>query len=104
MNLVESETLSSTSLVQPFKIDLKDFMQEEFCNINNIITMLSKRVFSTSLVSTVIKSNLVYQYIQADVLKVLQRNFDAELAQSFIDNTKTAIKVIVEQLQKNRLI
>ena len=42
--------------------------------------------------------------MQADVLQVLQKNFDTELAQTFIDNTKSAIKAIVEQLQRNRLI
>jgi hypothetical protein len=55
-------------------------------------------------VSAIVKSMLVYQYLQADVLTVLQRNFDPELAQQFIDNTKIAIKNIVEQLQKNKLI
>jgi hypothetical protein len=42
--------------------------------------------------------------MQADVLRVLQNSFDTELAQKFIDNTKVAIKTIVEQLQRNRLI
>ena len=42
--------------------------------------------------------------MQAEILTVLQRNFDQELAQQFIDNTKAAIKAIVEQLQKNKLI
>ena len=66
--------------------------------------MLSKGVFSPALVSSIVKSTLVYQYMQAEVLKVLQRNFDPELAQEFIDNTKLSIKAIVEKLQKNRLI
>ena len=66
--------------------------------------MLSKGVFSPALVSSIVKSVLVYQYMQAEILTVLQRNFDPELAQKFIDNTKVAIKTIVEQLQKNRLI
>lgn len=92
------------SAVQPFKFELKDFMQEEFCSINNIISMLSKGVFSPVLVSSIVKSELIYQYMQAEVLKVLQRNFDPELAQEFIDNTKLSIKAIVEKLQKNRLI
>ena len=42
--------------------------------------------------------------MQADILTVLQKNFDPELAQNFIENTKIAIKAIVEQLQKNKLI
>jgi hypothetical protein len=72
--------------------------------INNVITILSKGSFSTALVSEIVKSVLIYQYMQADVLQVLQKNFDTELAQTFIDNTKSAIKAIVEQLQRNRLI
>ena len=66
--------------------------------------MLSKGVFSPDLISATIKSVLIYQYMQADILTVLQRNFDNELAQKYIDNTKLAIKTIIEQLQKNRLI
>lgn len=96
--------LAPLSMISPFKLDVQNFIQEEFYNINNIISMLSKGVFSTDLVSTIIKSVLVYQYMQSDILMVLQRNFDVELAQNFIDNTKVAIKTIVEQLQRNRLI
>jgi hypothetical protein len=96
--------LTPLSMISPFKLDVHDFIQEEFYNINNIIAMLSKGVFSTDLVSTIIKSVLVYQYMQSDILTVLQRNFDVELAQNFIDNTKVAIKTIVEQLQRNRMI
>ena len=33
------------SLIPTFKLDLKTFIDEEFCNINNIITILSKGVF-----------------------------------------------------------
>ena len=96
--------MNSVVLSEPFKIELKAFMQEEFCHINEIITMLSRGSFSPALVSVIVKSMLVYQYLQADVLKVLQKNFDPELAQQFIENTKVAIKKIVEQLQKNKLI
>ena len=42
--------------------------------------------------------------MQAEVLAALQSNFDPELAQDFIEKTKLAIKAIVEQLQKNKLI
>ena len=93
-----------TAFVQPFKFNIQEFMQEEFCSINNIIAFLSKGTFSPALVSSIIKSVLVYQYMQAEILTVLQRNFDQELAQQFIDNTKAAIKAIVEQLQKYKLI
>lgn len=104
LELISFGTIDPTAFLQPFKIDLKDFIQEEFCSINNIISMLSKGAFSLALVSSIIKSTLVYQYIQGDVLQVLQKNFDPDLAQSFIENTKSAIKIIVEQLQKNKLI
>ena len=97
-------SMSPTTMLEPFEINLKDFMQEEFHIINNIIAMLSKGVFSPALVSTIVKSSLIYQYMQADVLNVLQRNFDQELAQQFIEKTKTSIKFIVETLQKNRMI
>ena len=66
--------------------------------------MVSKGVFSSALVNAIVKSMFIYQYLQADILVVLQRNFDSELADSFIEKTKIAIKVIVEKLQKNKLI
>ncbi len=90
--------------IKPFRIELEQFLKEEFYHINNIISMLSKGVFSPDLISATIKSVLIYQYMQADILTVLQRNFDNELAQKYIDNTKLAIKTIIEQLQRNRLI
>ena len=104
LNLLVPSSISEVAFVEPFTFDLKEFTQEEFRSINEIISMLSKGVFSSSLVSTIVKSNFVYQYMQAEVLTVLQKNFDEELAQSFFDNTKVAIKSIVEQLQKNKLI
>ena len=97
-------SMTAVSFVSPFKFELNDFMQEEFCNINNIISLISKDVFSPALVNAVVKSVLVYQYLQADVLNVLQRNFEPELAQEFIGKTKLAIKEIVSLLQNNRLI
>ena len=103
LNLIPAGSLSDLAFIQPFKFEIKEFVQEEFRSINDIISILSKGSFSLALVSSIIKSTLVYQYLQADILTVLQKNFDPELAQSFIDNTKNAIKVIVEQLQKNKL-
>lgn len=102
--LSPNTVLHQDVFAKPFIFELKEFMQEEFCSINNVISMLSKGVFSPALVSAIVKSVLIYQYMQADVLTVLQKNFDPELAQKFIDNTKIAIKAIVEQLQRNKLI
>ena len=93
----------NTSLIPTFKFDIKAFIDEEFCNINNIITVLSKGVFSPALLSAIVKSAFVYQYMQSDVLEVLQKNYAPELAEPFIEKTKNAIKVIVELLQKNKL-
>lgn len=104
LDLQAPARMNALDNVQPFKFEIKDFMNEEFCNINNIITVLSKGVFSPALVSSIVKSVFVYQYLQADILTVLQKNFDPELAQTFTNNTKQAIKVIVEQLQKFKLI
>ena len=72
--------------------------------INNIITTLSKRAFSQTLVTDVVKSVFIYQFMQAEVLTVLQRNFDSELAEDFIEKTKFAIKSVVEKLQQSKLI
>lgn len=99
-----SSQTSQINFVQPIKLDLKSFIDDEFKTINDIISILSKGVFSSALVSTIVKSVLVYQYLQADVVNVLQKNFSPDLAESFIEKTKLSIKAIVEQLQKNRLI
>ena len=104
MNLEIARNLSSLAFVEPFDFDIQEFMQEEFKSINAIIETLSQGVFSPALVASIIKSVFVYQYMQAEILNVLQRNFDPELAQKFIDNTKLAIKIVVEELQKNKLI
>ena len=104
LNVLSQADMHSVNSVQPFRFEIKEFMQEEFYSINNIIGLLSKGVFSPALVSAIVKSVLIYQYMQAEILTVLQKNFDPELAQKFIDNTKVAIKSIVEQLQKHKLI
>lgn len=105
-NIIPFAPASNTpvSFVSPFKFELQDFIQEEFCNINNIISLLSKEVFSPALINAVVKSVFIYQYLQADILNVLQKNFDPDLAQDFINKTKIAIKEIVTLLQKNKLI
>ena len=79
-------------------------MQDEFNNINNVISFLSKGAFSPALISSIVKSSLVYQYMQGDIVNVLQRNFDTALAESFIAETKSAIKNVVDILQRNKLI
>lgn len=88
----------------PFKFSIKDWTQEELFLINNIISLLSKGSFSPALVSAIVKSPLMYQFMQADILKVLQSKFDTGLAEGFIDKAKSSIKEIVDLLQKNRLI
>ena len=90
--------------VQPFKFEIKDWTQEELYLINNIIAVLSKGSFSPALVSSIVKSSLMYQYMQADILKVLQSKFDTSLAEEFLEKTKNSIKFVVDTLQKYRLI
>lgn len=96
--------IQPAAFVQPFKFEIKEFMEDEFRNINEIISMLSKGVFSPALVSSIVKSVFIYQYMQSDILTVLQKNFAPELAEDFINKTKSGIKTVVEQLQKNSLI
>ena len=96
-----SVTLDNLS---PFKLNVTDMIQEEFNNINNVISFLSKGTFSPALISSIVKSSLIYQYMQGDIVNVLQRNFDAALAESFVAETKIAIKNVVDILQRNKLI
>lgn len=104
LNLAASATMSPLNGVQPFKFELKEFMQDEFCHINDIISMLSKGIFSPALVSSIVKSVFIFQYMQSQILKVLQQDFAPGLAEDFIDRTKTAIKNTVEELQRTKLI
>ncbi|MBE7710936.1 MAG: motility associated factor glycosyltransferase family protein [Cyanobacteria bacterium SIG31] len=104
IQLVTTSSMQPTVFVEPIKFNIKDFMQDEFKEINNIISLLSKGGFSPALVSAIVKSALIYQCMQADVLKVLQKNFEAELAENFIEKVKSSIKYVVELLQKNKLI
>ena len=102
--------LTSTGLpfilgeAKPFKIEIKEWTQNELFLINNVIALLSKGVFSPALVSSIVKSSLLYEYMQADILKVMQSKFNNELAEGFIEKGKNAIKDVVENLQRNRLI
>lgn len=90
--------------VQRFKFKTEEWAREELHLINNVISVLSKGVFSPALVSSIVKSPLMYQYMQADILKVLQAKMESECPEKFIQKTKSAIKEIVDSLQKNRLI
>ena len=96
--------LDESDFVQPFVFNTKEFLQEEFKEINNIISLLSKNVFSAGLVSAIVKSVLVYQYLQAEVLEALQKQFAPELAEIFLARTKMSIKEIVDTLQNTKLI
>ena len=87
-----------------FKLEVKDWTQEELFLINNVISLLSNNSFSPALVSAIVKSPLLYQFMQSDILKVLQSRMDEGLAEEFLDNTKNSIKEIIDLLQKNRLI
>lgn len=104
INFDSNSSIAQVAFVQPFKFELKPFIEEEFAHINDIITMISKGVFSPALVSSIVKSVFVYQYMQSDVLEVLQKNYAPELAEGFIQKTKNAIKTVVELLQKNKLV
>lgn len=90
--------------VEPFKIETKEWIQEELYLINNVIMQLSKNVFSPALVSAIVKSSLLYEYLQADILKAMQSKFEPSLAEDFINKTKVSIKQVVELLQKHHLI
>lgn len=104
LNLMTPANLQELDNLAPFKFKLDNFINDEFLNINNVISILSKEVFSPALVSAIVKSVLLYQYMQNDILRVLQSNFNPEIATEFVDKVKGAIKVIVEILQRNKMI
>ncbi|MBQ7126768.1 motility associated factor glycosyltransferase family protein [bacterium] len=87
-----------------FKLKIDDYIQNEFFHINNIISILSKGVYSSALVNAIVKSGLIYQYMQKSVILTLQKDFHPDLAETFIEKTKVAIKTVVDILQKNKLI
>lgn len=90
--------------IKLFKLETGEWTKEELMLINNIITLLSKGGFSPALVSAIVKSPMMYQYMQADILKVLQAKMEPENADEFLQKAKAAIKDVIENLQKNRLI
>ena len=101
---LSNTTSMKLSEVQPFRLETSVWTQDELAQINNIIELLSKGTFSPALVSAIVKTPLMYQYMQADILQVLQSKMDDELAEGFINKAKEGIKYIVETLQKNNLI
>ena len=65
---------------------------------------MSKDAFSPALIAAIVKSPLLYQHMQTDILQVLQSKMDEGLAEDFINKAKSSIKDVIELLQKNRLI
>ena len=90
--------------VKPFKIETKTWAEKELLIINDVIALLSRGEFSPGLVSAVAKSPLLYQYMQAEILEVLQSGLDERYAESFINKAKEGIKYLVNSLQSNNLI
>lgn len=107
-NISMLSTSNTTAIVvgeaKPFKIETKGWTEEELRLVNNIIEILAKNTFSPALVSSVVKSPMMYQYMQADVLKVLQSKMADGYADEFVTNTKAAVKEVVDVLQRNKLI
>ena len=90
--------------VSPFKLETKSWAEKELLVINDVIALLSKGEFSPALVSAVAKSPLLYQYMQAEILEVLQSGMNERLAEGFITKAKEGIKYVIDALQKNNLI
>ena len=107
---ISLNTISSLSTpiilgeAEAINFETNDWSQNEIFLINNVINQVSKGIFSPALVSLIVKSSLLYEYMQADILNVMQAKFDSELAAEFIDKTKAAIKKVIEYLQKLNLI
>ena len=89
---------------KPVKFETEQWTQDELALINCIIELMSKGTFSPALVSSVVKSPLMYLFMQADILQVLQSKMDNSLAEGFIAKIKEGIKYVVELLQNNKLI
>lgn len=101
---ISNTTSITLGELKPFKIDTQTWTQGELLLINEVIALLSKGEFSPALVSSIAKSSLMYQYMQADILQVLQSKMADDLAEGFMNNAKEGIKYIVEALQQNKLI
>ena len=88
---------------KPCRIPNKDFQYICKIRFKNIFGMLLRELtFHENHI--VIMLSLLYEYMQADILNVMQAKFDSELAAEFIDKTKAAIKKVIEYLQKLNLI
>ena len=88
----------------PFKLNLEEWTKEELKMINEIISLISKNVSPTVLISAIVKSPLMYQYMQADILEILQNKMRIDNPDELIQKTKIAIKDIINNLQNYKLI
>ena len=104
LNMISNTTSIILGEVNPSKIRTKEWVDSELQLINEVIEMLSKGIFSPALVSAIVKSSLLYQYMQADVLNILQSKLADNLAEKFIEDTKVGVKTVIDMLQKNYLI
>ena len=101
---ISNTTAIKLGEVQPFKFETESWTKDEFALINNVIELLSKATFSPALVASIVKSSLLYQYMQADILQALQTKMADSMAEEFINKTKEGIKFVVDGLQRNSLI
>ena len=101
---LSNTTAIKTGAAQPIKFDTKKWAEDELFLINKVIELLSKATFSPALVASIVKSPLLYQYMQAEILEVLQSKMADGLAEDFIAKTKEGIKYIIDNLQRNKLI
>ena len=101
---ISNTTSIITGEAKPCTIETKEWTQEELQLINNVIALLAKNNFSPALVSSIVKSPLLYQYMQKEILQVLQSSVDEGIAGEFMENAKISIKEVIDLLQKNRLI
>ncbi|MBR6126079.1 motility associated factor glycosyltransferase family protein [bacterium] len=106
ISLLHTSNITSILLggVEPMKLQIKAWAATELNLINEVISLLSKEAFSPALVSSIVKSPLMYQFMQSDILKVLQAKMDSGLAEEFLSKTKASIKEVIDLLQKNKLI
>jgi len=101
---ISNTTAITLGEVQPFKFETKKWTEAELMLINDIISFLSKGTFSPALVSSIVKTPTMYQYMQADILQALQSKMADEIAEDFVQKTKEGVKFVVDALQKNELI
>ena len=90
--------------LSPFKIETKEWINQELFLINNVANMLTKSIFSPALISSIVKSPILYQYMQAEILHALQSGMSENLAKDFLNNTKVSIELVIGLLKKNKLV